>query len=131
MKITVHENEAPVQVCSIESLEKAIAAAATEARSKEKMSVIFLSVENGNEISMAVGGNETVLGFVYAHQNPPCLASKGEAESEEPVMTCYSVLEHHTEYPRSWVIPFSEGMAAVQEFFVTGDLPKSISWVEV
>ena len=131
MKIAIHDNEVPIQVGSIESLDNTIANAAAEALSKRKINVIYLAADNGNEISMAVGGNETVLGFNYAHHDPPYFASKGTSETDEPVMTCYTLLEHHTEFPRRCVISLSEGVAAVHEFFATGDLPKCISWIEV
>ncbi len=131
MKISVHEKETPIQVNSIESLNNVIAKAEAEAQIQRKINVIFFTADNGNEISMAVGNVETVLGFIYSHQNPPYLASQGKSESEEPVMTCYIALEYHTEYPRNWVIPLSEGIMAVHEFFATGELPKSISWVVV
>jgi Immunity protein Imm1 len=131
MKITVREGQPSLVVRDMEGMTKAIADAGLEARTRDKVGVIFLESDNGNEISMAVGAAETVLGFVYSHRDAPYLMSKGSAQTELPVFTCYSALEHHTEYPRTAVIPFKDGLAAVQEFFGSGDLPKCIQWETV
>ena len=131
MRITVREGQPPLEVQDLEGMRKAISDVGFEAQTKDKVSVIFLEADNGNEISMAVGATETVLGFVYSHRNPPYLMSKGFAKNELPVFTCYTALEHHTEYPRTAVIPFKDGLAAAQEFFQSGDLPKCIQWEAV
>ena len=60
---------------------------------------------NGNVITMVVGGDETVLGFDYGHRNPPYYSSRGPSNGEEPILSCQLTFQHHTEFPRKYVIP--------------------------
>lgn len=93
--------------------------------------MVILKADNGNELSLVVGGDETVLGFTGAHLDPPYYASKGKDEGDGALMVCFLFFEHHTEFPRPWVIPFPAGLCAVHEFYRTGRLPACIEWVEV
>lgn len=77
------------------------------AQSVSKKYIIYLKASNGNEVSLAVGGDEAVLGFAYSHNNPPYYASKGASTMEEPAFTGYIDLEHPTKYPRYNVISFA------------------------
>ena len=131
MKITVHQNEPPIEARDISRVHALIYSASEEARAEGLLNIIFIEAENGNYITLVVGGDETVLAFNYGHRDPPYYASRGENESEEPVMTAYLVLHHHTEFARKWVIPMKQGMLAVHEFCETGELPKCIEWTEV
>jgi hypothetical protein len=54
---------------------------------------------------MVVGGDETVLGFDYRHRNPPYYSSRGPSNGEEPILSCQLTFQHHTEFPRKYVIP--------------------------
>jgi hypothetical protein len=131
MKITVHENEPSIEVQDVASVSEVISSAAEEARATGLLNIISIEADNGNYLTLVVGGDETVLGFNYAHQDPPYYASKGKDESDEPVMTAYVALRHHTEFPRRWVISMKEGLLAVQEFCETSELPRRIEWTEV
>ncbi|MBW1673859.1 MAG: hypothetical protein JRJ45_09490 [Deltaproteobacteria bacterium] len=131
IKIAVHENESPIEVTDITRLNEVIYSASEEARAEGLLSIIFLEAENGNNLSLVVGGNETVLGFNYGHKDPPYYASKGKEENEDPVLTAFVALHHHTEFPRNWVIPMKEGILALHEFFKTGELPGCIEWTDV
>ena len=131
IKIIVHDNEPPIEVRDITRLNEVIRAASDEARAGERLSIIFIEAENGNSLSLVVGGDETSLAFNYGHLDPPYYSSKGVEENEEPVLTAFVSLRHHTELPRNSVIPMKEGMLAVHEFFETGELPSSVEWMEV
>ncbi len=131
MRITVRENEPPVEARDIASVDEVISSAGEEARAKGVLNVVFIEAESGNYLTLVVGGDETALGFNYAHQGPPYYASKGMDERDEPVMTAFLALEHHTEFLRRWVVPMEVGVSAVGEFCETGDLPKSIEWMEM
>jgi hypothetical protein len=131
IKITVHEDKPSVEIQDIASANEVISSASEEARAKGLLNVIFVEADSGNCLTLVVGGDETVLGFNYGHLDPPYYASKGNNESDEPVMTAHASFRHHTEYPRKWVLSMQEGMLAVREFCETGDLPKCIKWTEV
>ena len=131
MKIILYENQTPVIVQGLEHLDKVISDATEEARHEKSLSFIYLVSDNENEMGFVVGSDETVLGFDSGSKDPPYFASKGENESEEPVMTCYLYFEHHTEFPRKYVIPFIDGLKAVHEFYLTGNLPKCVDWIKL
>ena len=132
MKITVsiHEDEAHTVVQSSDELDAVIESAARDASTVARLNIISLTAPNGDYLSLVVGSNETVVGFTYGHHNPPYFASKGSSEDETPVMTAFVALKHRTEFPRNWVIPLDQGMAALHEFAKDGKLPQSIPWVE-
>jgi len=52
-------------------------AASDEARAKNLLSAVILDVENGNFVTMVVGGSETVLSFDYGHLEPSVLRKRG------------------------------------------------------
>jgi len=131
MRIVIHESESPHQVHTLADLDKAIGSATAEACLKGLLSIVELKAENGNTMNIVLGGNETVLTFRYGHGDPPYYASKGIAAEDEPIMTAFMFLLHHTEFPRHCVIPLSPGLSALREFFQSGTLPTFIQWSEV
>ncbi|RYE72330.1 MAG: hypothetical protein EOO81_03665 [Oxalobacteraceae bacterium] len=131
IRITLSEHEMPTEVSSAVELESILAAAAVEAAKVEKLNVVFLEASNGNTLNLAVGGQDTSLGFVHGHGDPPYFISKGDSDFDEPVLTCYIPSDHHTEYPRSSVVPSALGLAAALEFLITCELPLVIEWQTV
>lgn len=118
-------------VANRDQLEAVLEAGSDEARTNNILSAIILEAENGNSITMVLGGEETVLGFDYGHLDPPYYASKGESDKDEPLLTCFLTFAHHTEFPRRYVIPYADGVKAVAEFLDSGGLPTCIVWEEV
>ena len=94
------------------------------------IAAIVIEVENQNYMTIVVGGSETVLTFDFAHHNGPYFASKGISDQDEPLMTCYLNFNHHTEFPRKYVIPLADGVEAVKEFARSGELPACVQWQE-
>jgi hypothetical protein len=131
MRISLHENEPPIEAAQPAQLEAAVRRAAKEAHAEGLLSIIFLEAENGNTLSLVVGGEETSLDFVYHHKDPPYYQSKGPNKEGDPVLTAFVALLHHTEISRDRVISMEEGMSATREFFDTGELPTCIEWTEV
>ena len=127
-RLTIYEDQDAVEVSSIAELDEVIDSAAKHARSEGRANIIFVETANGNNLSVVVGADETVIGFTYGHQDPPYFVSLGTADSEEPIFTAYVSLNHHTEYPRSWVIPLDEGRQAIYEFVESADLPSCLKW---
>jgi hypothetical protein len=116
---------------SVAELEQTLSDAASQAQAARLLNVVFLHAPNGDQLSLVVGGDETVLGFNHGHGNPPYYASAGQATADEPVLTAYAGLVHHTEFPRRWVVPMSTGRLAATEFLATGTRPTSVEWVAV
>lgn len=95
------------------------------------LGAVLIEADNGNVITMVVGGDETVLGFDHGHQNPPYYASRGVSNANEPMMACHLMFQHHTVFPRKYVVPMVDGVEAVRQFLDSGDLPTCINWEEV
>jgi len=106
MKLTVSENEHPLAIHELDHLIQSINIVIKQAKDQNLLSIIFLDADNGNSLSVVVGGEETVLGFTYGHKDPPYYASKGKQNIDEPIMTCFLLFQHHTEFSRKHVIPF-------------------------
>lgn len=121
---------ATVPARSSQELAKLLAEARRLAQSRGMLAIVTLESEAGATLSIVVGGDETVLGF-EASLDPPYFVSQGASNEEEPYMECYLHFEHHTEFSRNQVIPFSVGEQAVYEFLETGIRPERVQWQEV
>jgi hypothetical protein len=77
---------------SVAELEQTLADAASRAQAAQMLNVVFLHAANGDQLSLVVGGDETVLGYNLGHGNPPYYASAGEATADEPVLIAYAGL---------------------------------------
>jgi hypothetical protein len=130
LSISIHDAEPAVRISTAIELERMIHFAAEEARARKMLNIISVEAANGNNLAFVVGGDDTVLSFIYGHRNPPYYASRGTLASTHPIMTCYVGLDHHTEFPRKYVIPFDAGLSAVKEFAGSGMLPQSIEWMD-
>jgi hypothetical protein len=74
--VRIHGNVA-TRVSTADELDRMIAMAAEEAQARGKLNIVFLDAPDGNELSLVVGGDETVLGFVHGHRDPPYYATRG------------------------------------------------------
>jgi hypothetical protein len=131
MNIFFHEKETGTEIKRMSHLDKLMAKASKQAKHEDILSIIFLMADNRNRLGVVVGADETVLHFLYDHENPPYDVSKGEQDIDEPIMTCFLLFDHHTEFPREYVIPFDKGLLAIHEFYESSTLPTGIEWVEV
>jgi Immunity protein Imm1 len=131
LRIKIRDGEAPLLVRDAAQLDKAIGQAAEEERKRGVLGAVLLEGGNGNAMTMVVGGDETVLGFDYGEPNPRHYASRGASDADAPTMICYFTMQHHTEFPRKYVIPVADGVDAVHQFLDSGDLPTCIKWERV
>jgi hypothetical protein len=131
MKVHIHEESPLVEVHDLDHLKRIILDAGKWAKERDLLSLISLVAPNDNTLDLVIGGYETVLRFNYGHQSPPYYASLGKFNSDEPVMTCYFLFKHHTEFRRKHIMELTDGLNAVYEFYDTNDLPKCIVWMEV
>src|ERR1700752_402056 len=115
-RLRVRDPGDPLIVSSGGDLDALLDAGAAEARTRALLNVVVLTAGNGNELSLVVGYTETVLGFTSCGPPLAHYASLGATQTTEPVLTAYVGLLHHTEFPRCYVIPASQGRAAAMEF---------------
>jgi len=126
------KDRAPERIVNSEAvLEAVLSEASAEAHAAGRLNIVLLAAPNRDWLSIVVGGEETVVGFNYGHGDPPYYASVGAAQTDAPVLAAYLGFEHHTEFPRRWVISFAAGKQAAHEFLATGKRPESIKWAEV
>jgi hypothetical protein len=127
----IHDG-APERVLSdVKALDAVLDEASAEARTVGKLNLVVLSAPNRDCLSLVIGGEETVVSFNYGHGDPPYYASVGAAKTDEPVLTAFVGLQHHTEFARRWVVPVAAGRHAAREFLSTGQRPSSLAWEEV
>jgi hypothetical protein len=131
LRIIIRDDAAPLTVTNSSQLNEALERASDEARRRKLLGAILVEADNGNFITMVVGGEETVLGFDYGNQDAPNYASRGSSDSDVPLMTCFMTMRHHTEFPRKYVIPVADGVEAIRQFLDSSDLPTCINWEEV
>lgn len=131
LRAAIRDQEPDRVVDSESALDAILDEASTEARDAGKLNIVLLTAPNRDWLAIVVGGEETVVGYNYGHGNPPYYASAGDSQADDPVLTAYVGLEHHTEFPRRWVVSFAAGKQAAREFLVTGKRPESIRWIEV
>lgn len=129
--VTIIGEKPPIAVENAAQLEDALRLASNEAKGRGVLGAIVIEAPNKNSMTMVVGGSETVLSFDFADRNPPYLASKGISEQDQPMMTCYLIFAHHTEFPRKYVIPLKDGIEALKQFVSSGELPTCIAWRDV
>jgi hypothetical protein len=131
IRASIHDDEPDLVLPSIEALDAALDAASVEAKAKGKLNIVTLSAPNRDWLSLAVGSEETVVGFNYGHGDPPYFASLGNSQSDEPFLTAFVGLVHHTELSRRWVVPLATGRQAARDFLSTGERPSSLTWQEL
>jgi hypothetical protein len=131
IRASIYDRAPEIILSDVDALDAALDKASVEARARGRLNIIVLGAPNHDWLSLVVGGNETVVGFNYGHGNPPYYASSGKDQTDWPVFTAFMGLEHHTEFPRRWVIPDAAGRQAAREFLLTGERPSSLQWVEV
>lgn len=114
LRISIRDDAPPLTVTDSSQLDEVLQRASEEARRQKVLGAILIEADNGNLITMVVGGEETVLGFDYGNQNPLYHASRGTSDADRPLMTCFLTMQHHTEFPRKYVIPVGDGVKAVK-----------------
>ena len=129
LQVTIHNNRPQVTVDNASQLNDLLYAASSEARIRNLLGSVVIEADNGNTMSIVVGGEETVVSFDF-DKDGPYYVSRGASSEDEPIMTCYLGFQHHTEFARKNVIPFTDGLNAVTEFLGSRVLPKCIKWDE-
>jgi hypothetical protein len=106
----------------------ALMLAEREADASGSMALVDFQAANGNMISMIVGGaDDTALSFRYDGDVDPRFLSVGDANATGTV-PCSRDFINTINSPRSALISRIAGLAALDEFAVTNDLPTCIAW---
>jgi hypothetical protein len=130
LRAAVKDQQPERLLSSIEELDSTLDDADREARQVGRLNIVILGAPNRDWLGLVLGGDETVVSYNFGHGDPPYFVSRGSADSDDPVLTAYVGLEHHTEFPRRWVVPASTGRRAARDFLATGKRPTSLQWTE-
>ena len=109
-------------------LHEAIAAADREADETGKLAIVDFEAANGNTLSVIVGGAETALSFRFAGDVAPRYLSRGPASSNDPGFVFSREPGHEIECPAWAVISRSDGLAALDEFAASNEMPQLVEW---
>ena len=114
-----------------DDLDAELSRLALECQEKGRLGLFDLKSPSGFVMGIVLGGTESALSFGRADGEPPYFGSLGPASADEPVLTTYLDLYHHTEFPRWSVISLEAATDAAKEFLETGTRPTRITWREV
>lgn len=105
----------------------ALTTAEKEADQAGTMALVDFQAANGNTISIMVGGADTALSFRYAGDVDPRYLSLGD-ENAQGTIPCSRDFNNRIDCPKWALISRVAGLAALDEFVISNDLPVSISW---
>jgi hypothetical protein len=109
-------------------LHAAIAAADREADVTGKLAIVDFEAANGNTLSVIVGGAETALSFRFAGDVLPRFLSRGPASSIDPKIVFSREPGDEMECPAWAVISRGDGLAALDEFAASNEMPRLVEW---
>ncbi|HTU66486.1 MAG TPA: Imm1 family immunity protein [Steroidobacteraceae bacterium] len=120
-KRIVAETEAEVQA--------ALSTAEQEADRAGTMSLVDLEAANGNRLSILVGGAETLLGWRYAGDVDARFLTQGDPAARGTV-PCSRDVGTVLQCPRWALIAREDGMAALNEFTASNEIPACVTWAD-
>jgi hypothetical protein len=120
-KRLVAESEMEVQA--------ALTAAEQEADRIGKTALVDFVAANGSQLSMLVGSAETSLSWRYAGDEQPRFLSLGDAGATG-VLEASRDFQDRVQLPRWSVISRADGLAALDEFVASNELPACVQWAE-
>lgn len=118
-KRLVAENEAEMQA--------ALTAAEREADRVGKTGLVDFEAANGSRFSMLVGGAETTLSWRYAGDAEPRFLSLGDANAQGTVVLSRD-FNDRLDCPRWAMISRADGLAALDEFAASNEIPECVQW---
>jgi len=107
----------------------ALTAAEQEADRLGKTALVDFEAANGSQLSMLLGGAETALSWRYAGDEEPRFLSLGDASATGSVATSRDPADR-TAFPRWSMISRADGLAALNEFVASNDIPECVQWAD-
>jgi hypothetical protein len=107
----------------------ALTAAEQEADHVGKTALVDFVAANGSQLSMLVGSAETTLSWRYAGDDGPRFLSLGDATATGAVAMSRD-FKDRVEVPRWSMISRADGLAALNEFVASNDIPSCVQWAD-
>ena len=132
MQIMVSEDQSPLECSMVAEVFETLTQAAVAAEAAERPNIVHMTSISNGTLSIVVGAKSlSNLAFQYAHSDPPFYSSRGSSNADEPFLVAYALTKHHTEIPLRYVIPMSDALEAVRQFFESDMLPTCVKWSEI
>ena len=107
----------------------ALTAAEQEADRVGKAGLVDFEAANGSTLSMMIGGAETMLSWRYAGDTEPRFLSLGDPGAQGTVVLSRD-FKDHVDAPRWALISRADGLAALDEFAKSNDIPECVQWAD-
>jgi hypothetical protein len=91
--------------------------------------VVAITSPAGDDLTLGIGRDTTVVGWTSADGDPPHFVSRGSTEEGDDLVFFYD--GHWTDFPASRGIPVEDAFEAARLFVRTGERPTNIRWDEV
>lgn len=128
-KITWRSDDAGLVVTSDDELRYALSEAGHDAARQPLIAEVTL--DDGESLSIGLGGEVSVLSYVGASKNPPYFSSQGSSRVRDGEGVVFFYYGHWSEFPPSAAVPVEDAVEAVRYFCEHGKLSPQLSWVEV
>jgi len=107
----------------------ALTNAEQEADRVGKTALVDFEAANGSQLSMLVGSADTVLSWRYAGDEEPRFLSLGDANATGSSSLSRD-FNDRVDVPRWAMISRAEGLAALDEFVASNDIPECVQWAD-
>jgi hypothetical protein len=107
----------------------ALTAAEQEADRVGKTALVDFEAANGSRLSLLIGSAETMLSWRYAGDEEPRFLSLGDANAAGAVALSRD-FKDSVDVPRWALISRADGLAALDEFVASNDIPECVQWAD-
>lgn len=107
----------------------ALTAAEQAADRVGKTALVDFVAANGSQLSMLVGSADTTLSWRYDGDDEPRFLSLGDANATGVVAMSRDFTDR-VEVPRWAMISRADGLAALNEFVASNDIPSCVQWAD-
>jgi hypothetical protein len=114
---------------SEQEVHAALTAAEQEADRVGKTALLDFVAANGSQLSMLVGRAETTLSWRYAGDAEPRFLTLGDAGATGVVAVSRD-FDDRVDVPRWSLISRADGLAALDEFVASNDIPECVQWAD-
>ena len=114
---------------SEQEVHAALTAAEQEADRVGKTALVDFEAANGSKLSLLIGRAETVLSWRYAGDEEPRFLSLGDANATGAIALSRD-FKDRIDVPRWALISRAEGLAALDQFVASNEIPECVQWAD-
>jgi hypothetical protein len=114
---------------SEQEVHAALTAAEQEADRVGKTALLDFVAANGSQLSMLVGRAETTLSWRYAGDAEPRFLTLGDSGATGVVAVSHD-FNDRVDVPRWSLISRADGLAALDQFVASNDIPECVQWAD-